>query len=230
MLMTMDKELPKPLPISSALSRADFDLISRRAIEIQRELDAKIGPIGAEILTNVKPCWHVLITVPGHEKIALEHLMRRGFGCYLPEREGTEIRRGRKVNFTRLLLPGYLFVFVWDIHHHIDRIRACTGVYDALFINGHAAVIADWEIDRVRAEENRERPLRMAVEVNKSKRRWRQSNKATKLVDVHDYDIVSVRSKSAFLDALDQETEAERLTAFHKAMGLTQLPTKTESV
>lgn len=225
MLMTIEGPKNGTLrPISSALSPQDFARISQKAVEISNALDARNGIFGAEIIEGKTPHWHVLITMPAHEKIALAHLVDRGFGVYLPEAEVTYVRRGRKVTTQRLLLPGYLFVFVWDIGYHLDRLRACTGVYDALYVNGHPAIIPDAEINIVRKAENGHRPLAGLVTeckaVKQPKKRWRQSKKAARSMEAQDNDIIGVHSYSPFIEALRQDTEAERLDMFHKAIGL----------
>lgn len=212
------EERPKLYPLAPAFTPEVFAALSRRALEISESLETRQPQRYAEVFPDVTPHWHVATVLPGRERTAAEDLSDRRFGVYLPESEHKEVRRGRVIDLKRLMLPGYVFVFVWDVDRHIDRIRACEGVRGLLFRNGCVAIVPDRLIDRVREAENRERPLRMTVEV--VKKRKRQSRMCMEERDVTDNDIVGVHSYSPFAEALRSESEGERLSAFHKAMGL----------
>jgi transcription antitermination factor NusG len=110
------------------------------------------NPYAAEIGAAMAH-WHVLSTVPGQERIAASHLAARRFGIYLPENEQTVVARGVKRQRRRLLIPGYVFVFVWGIAGNFRRICACPGVSRLLFECGRPAVIEDEEIDQLAALE-----------------------------------------------------------------------------
>lgn len=205
-------------PIAPAISAEDFAIIEQRALDIQARLEDRRPQRNAEIFPGVTPLWHVVMTQPGQERTASDELQDRGFGIYLPESEFTEVRRGRKIDGKRLMLPGYVLTFVWDVDYHSSRIRVCNGVRDILFVNGRAAIVPDWMVNILRVAENKERPLRTVVEV--VKRRKRQSHKSLKEIDVTDCDIVGVHAYSPYIEAMRAEQEAERLSAFHKAIGL----------
>lgn len=205
-------------PISSAMSPEVFAELSRNALAISARLDGRNAMRNAEVYPGVTPHWHVVTVLPGQERTAADDLSERCFGVYLPESEHTEIRRGRKVDLKRLMLPGYVLVFVWCVDRHMERIRACDGVRGLLMVNGQAAIVPDRLVDRVRAAENRERPLKMRVEVIKGRRR--HSRTVIEERDVTDNDIVGVHSYSSMIEALRAENEADRLGAFHKAMML----------
>lgn len=205
-------------PISSAMSPEVFAELSRNALAISARLDGRNAMRNAEVYPGVTPHWHVVTVLPGQERTAADDLSERCFGVYLPESEHTEIRRGRKVDLKRLMLPGYVLVFVWCVDRHMERIRACDGVRGLLMVNGQAAIVPDRLVDRVRAAENRERPLKMRVEVIKGRRR--HSRTVIEERDVTDNDIVGVHSYSSMIEALRAENEADRLSAFHKAMML----------
>lgn len=211
---------PKLQPIAQAFTPEVFADLARRALVISESLETRQPNRFAEVFPDVMPHWHVATVMPGRERTAAEDLSDRRFGVYLPESEHTEIRRGRKVDFKRLMLPGYVLVFVWDIDRHMERIRACEGVRGMLFVDGRVAIIPDRLVDRIRVVENRERPLKAMVEVVKHKKRWRQSQKTLEERNIGDNDILSVSSYSPFAEALRQESETERLSAFHKAIGL----------
>lgn len=219
MLMAMNNK-PILKPIASALSAEDFAFIERRALAISATLEGQHGGRNAEVYPDVVPHWHVATVLPGQERTAADDLSERRFGVYLPESEHTEIRRGRLVDLKRLMLPGYVFVFVWDVDRHIDRIRACDGIRGMLFFSGRVAVVPDKMIDDVRIAENRERPLRAVVEYTKKKKRHRMSHKGVKEVDLADCEVMNVHSYSPFIEAMRQEAETDRLSAFHRALGI----------
>lgn len=220
LMMATSNETERLRPIRSAMSPEVFAELSARALEISARLDGRNALRNAEVYPDVTPHWHVVTVLPGQERTAAEDLSDRCFGVYLPESEHTEVRRGRKVDFKRIMLPGYVLVFVWDIERHHGRILACDGVRGLLMVNGHAAVVPDRFVNIVRRAENRERPLRTLIEVVKKKKRWRQSQKTLEQRDVTDNDILSVHAYSPYTEALRAENETERLSAFHRAIGL----------
>lgn len=210
--------------IRSSLSAADIEELERRANEIAASFEDRRC---AEVFPEVSPHWHVVMVLPGQERVAADKLSDRRFGVYLPESEHVEVRRGRKVEIKRLMIPGYVFVFVWDVDRQIDRIRACDGVRGMLFINGRVAIIPDAVIDDVRIAENRERPLPFVVTAGsdaappkKAKRYWRKTRKAEDQATNHDNDIISVHSYSPFIEDLRNAAGDPGVSAFHKALGL----------
>jgi hypothetical protein len=88
-----------------------------------RGADERRGPLDAEIVEGCSPRWHAIVAAPAYERIAAAHLAGRRFGIYLPETEYEVVRRGRKRRKHRLMLPGYVLIFVWDIDRHLRRVR-----------------------------------------------------------------------------------------------------------
>lgn len=180
------------------------------------------------------PQWHIARVAPGHERIAAahaigrvrlltatEHLVNRGFGVFVPEREYSDIHHGRKRRFVRPMIPGYVFLFVWDINRQWLRIRDCPGVLGILMCGPQAAVVPEWLIDFLRAEENRERPMVYTVEQIIPRKRKRASRKVSRVVPIYADDIVSDGCYSLkFRDEFANPDPEIRLSAFHKAMGL----------
>lgn len=224
MLMVTERSRKSLRPIASALSPEDFAFIERRALAIAATLDGLHVKRNAEVYPGVTPHWHVATVMPGQERAAADDLSERCFGIYLPESEDVEVRRGRRVEIKRLMLPGYVFVFVWDVDRHMDRIRACDGVRGMLFLNGRVAIVPDGMIDRIRMVENQYRPLKGLVQepTKKQKRCWRKSRiaKLVEQAEAEANEIVSVHSYSPFIEALRQNSDEERVSAFHKALGL----------
>jgi hypothetical protein len=94
-----------------------------------------------------------------------------------------------------------------------------------LFLNGRVAIVPDRLIDGIRIAENRQRPLvglMTEAPVKKQKRCWRKSRKSgdDQAVETQDNTIISVHSYSPYIEALRQESDEDRLSAFHKALGL----------
>lgn len=56
------------------------------------------------------PTWYLVYTKPRQEQMALEHLQRQGYHCYLPTLRTEKIRRGKAVWVTEALFPRYLFI------------------------------------------------------------------------------------------------------------------------
>lgn len=156
------------------------------------------GPLDAEILVDCSPCWHILKIVPANERRAQVQLVARKFGVYLPT------FRDKKTKRVKLLVPGYLFLFVWDVKFHWKRIRSCEGVLGIMLDGGRPAIIDDEEIERLQAREN-ERMLT----IDRTRRRRRRRSQ-------HDNDAVAVHSWSAFAD-LD---ESRRENLLSKALGI----------
>ncbi|WP_158255419.1 transcription termination/antitermination protein NusG [Rhodopseudomonas palustris] len=132
----------------------------------------------AEIVPGARGAWYAVETVPGEDRIAAAWLCARRFGVYLPELKFVEDRRGRKVDVVRLMFPGYVFVFVWDIDAHFTRILACPGVRGVVMTQRAPAVddrvsfrlrgglepvkVPDAAIDQIRTVENFLRPVALA--------------------------------------------------------------------
>lgn len=196
-------------------------------------LSDRAGKFAAEIVPGVTPQWHAVITAPGAERQLAAHLVGRGFGVFLPERDVECMVRGRKVTMRGLFLPGYVFVFVWDLVLHLRRIAACPGALDFLCeVGGGVAVIPDAMIDCLRALENAERPMELPLDrvaKRKRQRRCRRRDVASSAAE-----IVGVHAYSPFIEALrssDDDDQARRV--FRQALGLPideDLPAKAESV
>jgi transcription antitermination factor NusG len=202
----------------------EFLMLARQYEEAARV--TPLTPYRAEIIPECRAQWHVLISQPGHERIAASHLITRGFGVYLPECENAVMRRGRVQRVRQLMFVGYVLVFVWDVGHHFRRILACVGVQDFLrHSNGSPAVLSDEIVDHIRAVENEQCPLVATLEtvnLKKLKKRWRRKHKNAEEQAYRQYadnEIVATRTWSAFRDlpALD---ESQRNGLLRRALGL----------
>ena len=207
---------------------ADVRAALGRALAVGDVVDYSTpNPLRAELVPGVSPRWHV---VEAHrERTAAAHLIARRFGVFVPEKEQTVVRRGRKFEQTTLMFPGYIFVFVWDMGVHLHRIRAVPGVSNVMYIDGKPAILSDELIDEIRAVENHERPLPTImvpdeIAMPTKKGRWRKN--AKRLYDLqrkqweHDNEVVGCRSWSAFQDGLLTLDEEGRNQTLRNALQL----------
>lgn len=193
------------------------------------------NPTLAEIVPGKTPSWHVIETHPNRERTAAAHLVARRFGVFIPEKEQTVVRRGRKFEQTSLMFRGYIFVFVWDIVAHLNRIEAIPGVSKVVFIETgegtfkKPAVLTDELVDKIRAVENSERPL-PAIEIPehmlmpKKKGRWKKNQKSIYHLQQEqlkrDAEVVRCRPWSAFEDGLMTLDDEGRNQSLRNALGL----------
>lgn len=134
----------------------DWDAIERRAVEIADAIGAKRGKFYADIPKGATANWHIVRTLPGKEEKALQYLADRAIGAFLPTFVRGSIVRGRKgqdlTGTRRLIFPGLVFVFVWDVLEHWRRIHACPGVQSVVIDgSGQPVVVPDAEINRMQA-------------------------------------------------------------------------------
>lgn len=181
----------------------------------------------AEIVPESKANWYVVIVQSGHDRITAGHLAGRRFGVYVPEFEEMVISRGRKMDRTRPLFPGYVLSFVWGINEQRARIRACPGVIDILsFADGTPAIVPDSVMDEIMKLENQHRPLKVSVveQVTESsgkkgkKKRFRKTKRPIES-DNGANDIVAVRAFSPFRDVTKLD-ESGRNGVLMRALGL----------
>jgi transcription antitermination factor NusG len=168
----------------------------------------EVAPLMVDIVPELRAAWYVLVVAPGRERTVAGHLIGRRVGVYLPEFEEriSNLRTGRRQTVSRPMFAGYLFTFAWLSPRNYHRIRDVPGALDFL-TSGQAgpAVVPDELIDRVRAVENKLRPLVVSHEgfghIKRVKRGWRRYRTITDQ-RVADHEIVRVRTWSALLDGI----------------------------
>ena len=156
------------------LYRPPTDAIERHALEIAAEFDRKIGPFKAEIVPDATPAWHILRTAPGQEDKAARFLEARAFGVFLPRFvKGARLVLPREIVdlSDKLLFPGKLFVFVWDVLAHWRRITACPGV-QSIMCDGseRPVVVPDMQMNRIQILQ-----FELAVPRRKRRKRYRSA-------------------------------------------------------
>lgn len=152
--------------------------IERRALEIAAIFDAKDGKRRAEIA----PCpanWHIVTTMPGKENKTAGLLADIAFGVFVPKFDPgsvlefeTKLPNGKpkieKVPVgNRLIFPGRIFVFVWDLLDHWRRIKRTHGV-QSILVDGadRPVVVPDQEINKIQV-------LQFSLHPKEKKRRKR---------------------------------------------------------
>jgi len=98
--------------------------------------DAEIGGAGAH--------WYVVSIFSRDAEI---ELVKRRFGIFVPAIEETVISRGRKVDRHVPLVPGYVFVLMWETDANWSRVAHTAGVDRIL------GWVPDEEIDQLRFQE-----------------------------------------------------------------------------
>lgn len=214
---------------------ADVRAALGRDFEIGDVVDSSASnPLLAEVYPEVSPCWHVIETHPSRERTAAAHLIARRFGVFIPEKEETVVRRGRKFEQTSLMFRGYIFVFVWDIMVHMRRIQAVPGVSRVMFLTDCTgrrwpAVLTDEQVDAIRAVENHERPLPeitipQEISMPNKKGRWtkrqKMLNELRKAEFERDNEVVACRPWSPFQEELLTLDTDGRNQSLRKALGL----------
>lgn len=164
-----------------------------RALEQLAHAEERDGRFFAEIVPGVTPFWHVVITEPRAEHEAMDYLAARGFGVFLPTFE-RKTKLGIKV--CCVLFPGYVFLFVWDAHRHLQRLQACPGVMRLMYDGNEPAVVPDAQIHRIQALET---GLRTGI--------WKRPRRK------------STGDLSAY-KGIDRLDDKGRISALHKALGL----------
>ena len=80
--------------------------------------------------------WYLIQTKPNAHLMASENLNRQGFKVFLPLIDRTSKRRGKFVNHTTPLFPGYLFMGTMTNRIPWKSINATRGVAKAITLDG----------------------------------------------------------------------------------------------
>jgi transcriptional antiterminator RfaH len=96
------------------------------------------------------PFWVAARTVPRREVFAAQYLARVGFETYLPKLRERRIVRGRRVELTLPLFPGYLLVLI-KLQWHAAR--WCPGVAGLCMSGGAPARVPDVAIAEIQSRE-----------------------------------------------------------------------------
>ena len=100
--------------------------------------------------------WFVVATKPRSEAVALEHLIRQGYVCYLPRvRRAIRTVEGMR-DRTECLFPSYLFLAADPEHESLAPVRSTRGAIGLVRFGGQPAQVSADVIQRIRAREDTE--------------------------------------------------------------------------
>lgn len=100
--------------------------------------------------------WFVVATKPRSEAVALGHLTRQGYVCYLPRvRRAIRTVDGMR-DRTECLFPSYLFLFADPEHESLAPVRSTRGAIGLVRFGGQPAQVPAEVIQRIRAREDTE--------------------------------------------------------------------------
>lgn len=99
--------------------------------------------------------WYLVQTKPRQEDLALEHLGRQGYTCYLPKMRAQRLRRGRLHRLLEPLFPRYLFI---ELGQSLESrswapIRSTQGVSHLVRFGQSPAKVSSEVVDQLRAQE-----------------------------------------------------------------------------
>ena len=145
--------------------------IERRALEVAAENERKIGPFRASIIPSATPAWYVVRTAPSQEDKTARFLEARAIGVFLPRfvKGARMVLRNERIDLSdRLVFPGKVFVFVWDVLAHWRRITACPGV-SAIMVDGNERplTLTDAQVGRIQILQ-----YELAIPVRKRRKRY----------------------------------------------------------
>lgn len=99
-----------------------------------------------------KPNWFAVVTKPRQEQIALEHLQRQGFECFLPMAENPYQRRSKKHHrIIEPLFPRYLFLKAIAKFQNLAPVRSTRGVVSIVRFGLELAVVTDVIINALKS-------------------------------------------------------------------------------
>jgi transcription antitermination factor NusG len=119
-----------------------------------------------------RPNWFILLAEPNREATAVRGLQDRRIEAYGPMVLKYVVRRGRKIDVTRPLFPGYIFAKLIEGIDDFSLPKRVNGVRDYLRFEGLPCAIQEGAIAAIRHRE--------AVELERAKRA---------ISGVHDFEI-----------------------------------------
>lgn len=100
-----------------------------------------------------QPSWFAVYTKPRQERVALAHLERQGFRCFLPLAVNPYQRRSARTTRIEPLFPRYLFLRLSDRDEDWGPIRSTIGVSALVRFGATPARLPDAFVETLRARE-----------------------------------------------------------------------------
>lgn len=99
--------------------------------------------------------WYLVQCKPRQDERAQEHLQRQGYRCYRPLHQVEKLVRGRRVQRSESLFPGYVFVQLGECANW-TTVRSTRGVATLVSFSGRPAEVGDELIGQLRQREQAE--------------------------------------------------------------------------
>jgi transcriptional antiterminator RfaH len=94
--------------------------------------------------------WHLLLTKPSCERIAVANLERQNYGVYFPQVRKRVQRRGKWCDRLDPLFPRYLFVTIDATHQSLSPVRSTVGVVTVVRFGVEYITVPNHIIDTLR--------------------------------------------------------------------------------
>lgn len=188
--------------------------IEARALEIKELLDRRDGKYFAEIKPDCSAKWHLITTYPSKEDAAAEWLADRGIGVFVPRFAKGAVMRLKDSRTQceeaidlsdKLIFPGRILAFVWDVLAHWRRIKACPGVCSIMVDDRERPiVVSDAQVSKIQFLQ-----FSLTPQPRRKRKRYRRS---MSLAEESTPSILTISTKSywspdpeARIDALEQD-------------------------
>lgn len=192
------------------------DEIERRALEITAELEEKLGPYRFEILPGVEAKWYLVTTWAAYEDKAAGFLSHRGAGVFVPRFAEDAVLRQQKDPGGRieeiplgnkLVFPGRVLIYVWDVLEHWRRAKACPGVAAIMVdMHGRPKEVKHSDVSRIQALQFSLSPLDEPKKKNKRGRYGKsQAEQPVQHTDIPD-DVIRITCKSYWVADAQERT------------------------
>jgi transcriptional antiterminator RfaH len=100
-------------------------------------------------MQETQPSWFAVYAKPRQERVALEHLQRQGFKCFLPLAINPYQRRSAKNPRIEPLFPRYLFLNAIADQQSLGPVRSTRGVSNLVRFGAELAIVPERVINTI---------------------------------------------------------------------------------
>jgi transcriptional antiterminator RfaH len=100
-------------------------------------------------MQETQPSWFAVYAKPRQERVALEHLQRQGFQCFLPMAINPYQRRSAKNPRIEPLFPRYLFLNAIADQQSLGPVRSTRGVSNLVRFGAELAIVPERVINTI---------------------------------------------------------------------------------
>lgn len=98
--------------------------------------------------------WYLIYSKPRQEQVALENLLRQGYGAYMPLIRASKLRQRRRLSAIQPMFPRYLFIHLSDSTDDWGPIRSTKGVVNLVRFGAIPAKVPNDLIVTLRGRED----------------------------------------------------------------------------